>query len=485
MVAACLLMAASSAGAETVTILQTAEPPALDPSGDYLEHAENVGSQIMEPIVWLDSDMQPDPRLAVSWQNIEPLVWEIKLRTGVKFHNGEPFNAESVIASFNYMRREDSAQRARFSNWESMEAVDDETVRVHTKTEDPRFLSTLIQLVIMPQGVLASDPESLAQNPVGTGPFMLANWVPGERIELEKNPNYWRGEPKVDGIVFQTVPESSARVAALRAGQADLIVHVPPEQVEAIDSAPDTKILSAPSVRGITFFLDTRKAPFDDQRVRQAVNYAVDMDAINRGLFDDRALLANGSSHPSTFGHNADLAPYPYDPDRARELLAEAGYADGFEVDFWYPTGRWLKDVEVAEAVAAMLGEVGIRTNLRTAEYNTFLDDMFGARLEGMALIGILSQLDADRTVSLFLQSKGANTVWVDDPTLDEYFAKAQTLDLAERETVLHEMEEYIHDQAFWLFGYWQPDLYGANAKLQWTPPGNARLVLWDIDVAD
>ncbi len=468
---------------KTITILQSAEPKAFDPSGTYLSHEENVGTQIIEPIVWLDSELKPDPRLALSWRNVEPLVWELKLRTGVKFTNGEPFNADAVVASFDYMTRADSAQKARFTNWQAVEKIDAATVRVRTKTPDPRFLTTLIQLYIMPPGALKSKPGSLVENPVGTGPFKLARWVKGQQIVLEANPGYWRGQPKVDRIIFKAVPEASARVAALLARQADLIQNVPPELVDLLDRGTNTKILSAASTRGVPIIFDSRTPPFNDVRVRQALNYAIDKESINRNIFGGRALIVAATSHPSTFGHNAELKPYPYDPQKAKDLLTQAGYPTGFEVEFHHPTGRWLKDNEVAQAMAGMLEQVGVRTRLRTGEYNSFFSAWQKGELKGMTMIGVLSQVDADRTVQLFLASQGSNSIYWKDANLDARFDAAQTLDLQKREQLLKEMEVFIYQQAPWLFMYFQPDLFGANKKLKWTPPRNERLVIWNIDL--
>jgi peptide/nickel transport system substrate-binding protein len=468
---------------KSLTILQSSEPKALDPSGTFLSHEENVGTQVYDNLAWLDRDLKPDPKLAASWRNVSPLVWEVKLRTGVRFTNGEPFNADALIESFKYMTRPQSAQRARFTAWEAMERVDDFTVRIRTKAPDPRFLITLVQVQVMPPGLLKANPGSLADRPIGTGPFKFVEWVKGERIVLEANDDHWRGRPKVDRLVFKAVPEAAARVAALQAGQADLILNVPPESVELLDRGANTKVISIPSTRNVTIIFDNRTPPFNDARVRQAMNYAVDKDSLNRNILGGRALIQATPSHPLTFGHNAEVKPYPYDPQKAKELLAQAGYPNGFPTEFHHPTGRWLKDVEVAQAVAGMLEKVGVRSRLLTREYNTFFSTWAKGELKGMAMIGTLSQIDADRTVWLFLHSKGNFPHYSKDPKLDALYDQAQTLDLAKRERLLKDMEVYIHQQAPWLFLYFQPDLFGANKKLKWAPPRNERLVLWDADL--
>jgi peptide/nickel transport system substrate-binding protein len=217
--------------------------------------------------------------------------------------------------------------------------------------------------------------------------------------------------------------------------------------------------------------------------VRQALNYAVDKESINRNIFGGRALIEVTTSHPSVLGHNTDLKPYPYDPEKAKALLAEAGYPNGFDIEFHHPNGRWLKDVEVAQAIGAMLEKVGIRPKLMGAEYNTFFTAWSKGELKGMAMIGILSQVDADRTAQLFLYSKGPNSLYSRDPNLDQRFEAAQVLDDAKREAALKDMEKYIHETAPWLFTYFQPDVYGASKKVTWTPPKNERLMIRDIDI--
>jgi peptide/nickel transport system substrate-binding protein len=484
-----LVLLSSTLGAQApktpkrITVLQSSEPKAFDPTGTFLAHEENVATQIIDNLAWLDRDLKPDPKLAVSWQNVSPLVWQVKLRTGVKFTNGEPFNADAVVESFKYFIRPHSAQRARFIAWEGIEKVDDATVRIRTKAPDPRFLITLVQLQIMPTGVLRTNPESLADRPVGTGPYKLLEWIKGERVVLEANDDHWRGRPKIDRLTFRAVPEASARVAALQAGQADLVLNVPPESVPLLDRGATTKVLSVPSTRNVTIIFDNRTPPFNDVRVRQALNYAVDKDSLNRNILGGRALIQSTPSHPLTFGHNADIKPYPYDPQKAKELLAQAGYAAGFTTEFHHPTGRWLKDVEVSQAVAGMLEKVGVQSKLLTREYNTFFSTWAKGELKGMAMIGTLSQIDADRTVLLFLHSQGQFPHYSRDPKVDALYEQAQTLDLSKREQVLRDMERYIHDQAPWLFLYFQPDLFGARKALQWVPPRNERLVLWDADL--
>ncbi|PYM58429.1 MAG: hypothetical protein DMD79_19155, partial [Candidatus Rokuibacteriota bacterium] len=190
----------ASAAVKELTIVQPADVRGLDPS-NLLATEENVAYQIYDQLVWLTSDLKIDPKLAESWRNLDPLNWEIKLRKGVSFTNGEPFNADAVIESFKYMTRPQSQERARFQTWETINKIDDYTLKVKTTAPDPRFLTVLVSLLIMPPSVLKTDPASLADKPIGTGAFKLTEWVKGERIVLDANPSHWRGKPKLDRLI--------------------------------------------------------------------------------------------------------------------------------------------------------------------------------------------------------------------------------------------------------------------------------------------
>ena len=305
------------AAGKEITIIQPADVRGLDPSS-LLGTEENVAYQIYDQLVWLTSDMKIDPKLAESWRNLNPLNWEIKLRKGVKFTNGEAFNADAVIESFKHMTRPQSQERARFQSWESISKVDDYTLRVKTVSPDPRFVTVLVSLLIMPPQVLKTDPNSLADKPIGTGPFKLAEWVKGERIVLDANPDHWRGKPKLDRLVFKAIPEASARMAALQAGQADLILNVPPESVPLIERGANTKLIWVPSTRNVTIIFDQRSAPFNDVRVRQAMNYAVDKESINRNILGGRGLIQGTASHPSTFGAQRGDQALPLRPPKGQ-----------------------------------------------------------------------------------------------------------------------------------------------------------------------
>ena len=464
--------------------MQPAEVRAFDPSASTLYHEQWVFRHIYDDMSWFDKEQKPDPKLALSWRNVDPLTWEIKLRTGVKFSNGEPFNADAVVESFKYLTRPEAVTRAGLATWTAIEKVDDATVNVKTTVPDPRFLGSLINVVVMPPGVLKSNPASLVEKPIGTGPYKLAEWVKGDRIVLEANADYWRGKPKIDRIIIKSAPEASARVAALQSGQADVISNVPPESVDLLDKGANTKVLPVTGLRNVTIIFDTRTKPLDNVLVRRALNHAVDKESIIRNILGGRATIQTGTTHPLTPSHNNDLKPYAYDPQKAKQLLAEAGFPNGFEIEFHHPTGRWIKDVEVSQAVASMLEAVGVRAKLATGEYGTYISTWNKGEYGGMAMIGTLNLVEPDEVLQRFLYSKGTWPHSVKDPKIDAFYeSEAKELDPAKRTQILQEAEAYVNDQAYWLFLYFQGELYGANKRMKWTPPVNEHLIFWDADV--
>jgi len=484
-----LILSISVAPAATslkqITVLVAVEPKSLDLSVEDLNHDLFVDAQVNDNMVGFTNDLKQDPRLALSWRNIDKLTWEVKLRQGVKFSNGEPFNADAVLENFKYLTRDASALKTEgFEPWDRIERVNDYTVRVKTKVPNAEFLLGLFWLHIYPPGVLKSDPGSLSDRPIGTGPYKVVDWVKGERIVLEANDSYWRGRVKIDRVTFRFVPEASARVSALLARQADLIIDLPPESIGLVNKNLNTKAVSIAGLRSIDLVYDTRTPPFNDVRVRQALNYAVDKQSIIKNILGGRALIQATPSHPLTFGHSPDVKPYPYDPQRAKRLLAQAGYPNGLKIDFHYPTGRWLKDVEVAQSVGGMLKKVGVNANLITMEYGGFFSAWLKKQWKGMSMLGTENFIDSDQVVQLFLYSKGALSFSYTDRKLDAMYEQDQReFDVAKRRQLLHEMEAYISKQAPWLFLYFQPQLYGINSKLKWDPPANELMLFWDAEL--
>lgn len=472
-------------GPKEVTVLQSADIKTFDPSMAFGSHELNVQAHIYDALAAIDPELNQKEWLATSWKMLTTTTWEVKLRENVKFHNGDTMSADDVVESFKYLTREAASARANLQGWASVDKVDDRTLKITTKAPDIRFFGELTSMIVMPASVLRSSPATLADKPIGTGPYTLTEWAKGERIVMSANSTYWGAKPKITKITWRGVPEASARIAALQAGQADLVVNVPPESVALLSSSANLRVDSAHSLRNITLIFDARVAPFKDVRVRQALNYAVDKESIIKNILGGRGAVQATPSYEKTPNHNASVKPYPYDPEKAKQLLRDAGYPNGFEVEFHHPTGRWIKDVEVTQAIAGMLEKVGVRSKLSTGEYTSFFNTWATGAYKGMTMIGTLNQYDADQVFQLFLYSKGRWGAYVGaDPKIDRlYEAQNTELDAPKRKQILHEMEQYVHDQAYWLFLYFQDDVFGVNKKLKWRAPSNEKIWLWEADL--
>ena len=272
------------------------------------------------------------PSMAESWEVIDDTTWRFTLRQDITFQNGEPFNAE--VAKYNLDRLIDPDVKAYTwffvsdADYESCEVVDEYTIDIHTKTPSAVVADALHYTLIVPMDYYSTTPlEELASNPIGSGPFKMTEWVPDDHMTLERWDDYWGAAPNVETVIFRPVPELSTRISELVTGGADIILNVAPDQTGQIEACETCQVLGTSGGRDIFIMIDLRFVPFDDVRVRQALNYAVDKQAILDAFFKGNGTILAGVANG--FWEDKDLEPYAYDPDKALELFAEAGYTPG------------------------------------------------------------------------------------------------------------------------------------------------------------
>lgn len=463
----------------TITVVQGAEPECLDPYVSNLTHTFNIARHVYDALANLDGDLKIAPQLATEWKNVDPTTWDVTLRDDVTFTNGDPVTAKDVAASIKYGAASNS--KNFFASWKDAQAQDDHTVRITTNGPDPSFESTLTRVFVMPSSVLGSDSGSLCTKPVGSGPYEFKEWRKGQDVKMTARPDHYL-HPKIQTIIMKAVPEGSTRVNMLLSGEADLITNVPTDSLDQIASNSDTQVLSEHGIRRVVNIVDTRKAPFNDVRVRQAMAHAVDMNAIADTVLGGHATVAIAGRPAASPYANKDLQPYAYDPGKAKDLLIEAGYKDGFTFDYHYPTGRWLKDSEVAQAIGGYLAKVGIKANLKTTQYDTFFGDWSSGKYSGMSMIGVIDfDGNPGATSKLFLSSDGSWSFSWTDPKFDDLMKKASVeIDNDKRIGLYQDMEKIIHDQAIWCCGYDQDELYAANKDLNYQVHPAERIVLWN-----
>lgn len=468
-------------GKTTAVIVQGSEPDSLAPDIDAIRTSVRVHNHMFEAATkysWDGEEITLEPSLTDSWEQVEPDRWRFHVHPGIKFHNGEDLTAEAFKFSLDTYIGNAGMVSTIFAD-RQIEVVDDMTFDVVTDAENFAALpATMSFLAIYPpayyEEVGGSDGFGIA--PVGTGPYKFVSWDKGVEIKLEANEDYW-GEQKaqIPEIIFRAVPDAATRVAQLETGEADMITDLPPELAERVEGLDDAHTKEMDSNRRLFFFFNTFESPTDDLLVRQAVNYAVDTQSIIDNLFEGHAGRIKGIYLPGEAGYNPDFEGYPYDPDMARELLAEAGYEDGVEVDLHYTIGNTTLDEETAEAVQGQLAEVGIAANMDGRPVSALSQDYANQTSTGMNFWSFAPVwFDPSFIMIVHFSSTGLyryNASEEQDAMIDAAFSET---DADRRIELYQELEEYLTlEKAVWLPLYAQQDIYGVSDALNWDD--NAR----------
>ncbi|WP_408633672.1 ABC transporter substrate-binding protein [Pseudorhodobacter aquimaris] len=459
----------------------------------YTKELENVDSYfnssregvVMQRAVW-DGLIYRDPitneykgNLATSWEWIDDKTLELTLREGVTFHNGDAFSADDVVATVNFVAKEENgAKTQRNVNWmESAEKVDDFTVRIKTKEVFPAAIEFLSGPVsIYPAEYYAEvGPSGMGLAPVGTGPYKVVEVVPGQKFVLEKNENYHdspKGQPSIGRIEIRTIPDVNTQIAELFSGSLDLIWQVPADQAEKLAAMGDQFVVSNESTMRVGYLsMDAAGRssmdpnPFQDIKVRQAVNYAIDRNAIVDNLLKGESKVVWTPCFPSQFGCDQNVTTYPYDPAKAKELLAEAGYPNGFETPFYA-----YRDRDYAEAISSYLNAVGIKTDFKMLQYSALRElNMKGDVPLSFQTWGSYSINDASAMVSQFFKHGSLDSTR-DDQVLE-------WLDVADQSNVPETRLEYytkaltrIADEAYWAPMFSYNTNYVTSPEVDYTP---------------
>jgi len=469
-----------------VVIVIGGDPSTLDPqlADDGNERA--VNDNIYETLIARDSKtMKLVPALAESWEQVDDTTWRFTLRKGVKFHNGEDWNAEAAAYSINRVIDPDfaSEQISFYATITGAKVVDEYTVEVTTEGPDPILPTRLYWMKMVPPKYASEDADTFAQKPVGTGPYKFVEWVKGDHITLEANTDYWGGAPSIKTVVIRPIPDEVTRLAALQAGEVDLVRGLLPEYVGEVPKAASTPGLEFPWLR-----FNTTKGLTADKRIRLAINYAIDKEALAESLYLGYAVPAQGQLlTPGHFGFNPNLKPYPYDPDKAKELLAEAGYA-GEEIEFVGEAGRWLKDKELIEAVAGQLRDVGLNIKVNIVEWSAWLDLLFaGAEAAPPIQFSAHSNelLDADRTLTAIYHSEGSQSAYKNEEVDRLIDAGRTETDVAKREAMYHQALQIAYDEAALVPLLNLKDIYGLSERLQWEPRLDGKIFAVEMRLAE
>ena len=464
---------------DTIKVAIGVDLDTVDPHAQTTTMVYNVLRHCYETLVWFDEKGNVIPWLAEKWEvSPDGKVYTFYIRKGVKFHDGSELDAYVVKANFD--RWLDPTvrvpQRGQLGPIERVEVVDKYTVKVYMKTPYAVFLKALgAYLFITSSRVITSFGNKTITEVVGTGPYKFVAWEKGKRIVIERFDDYWGEKPVLKRIEWLVIPEASTRLAALLAGDVDFAFNLPPTDLERVKSDARFTVLTPTSNR-IIFVAMVPRGPLADPKVRQAINYAVDVDSIIKNVLYGLAIKTNAPLPPHFFGY-ADMPPYTYNPDKAKQLLAEAGYPQGFKVVLMHPTGRYLMDKQVAEAIQAYLSKVGITVELKTMDWPSFVAELLkplDQKTYDMVLLG-WGPAVADAHFALYGQfhssqapPKGLAAAHYNNSEVDKLLEAALAeLNESKRAEYYKKAIEIIWREAPWVFLYTQKWFFASSASLE------------------
>jgi len=483
-----LLALSAPSAAKTLVFCSEGNPEALNPQIVTTTTGMNVAKQMFNNLVeFRPGGTEIEPALATDW-TISPdgREYVFKLREGVRFHSNARFtptremNAEDVVFSLERQWKEDhpfhAVSGARYDYFkdlgmpdllESIEAIDERSVRIRLKRPEAPFLADLAMAFNAIQSaeyaatlLKAGTPEAIDSEPIGTGPFMFDGYRRDVSVRYRAFPDYWKGRPAIDTLVFSITPTTAARFTKLKAGECHVMAFPSPEDAAAIKADPRLALHTQEGFNIGYLAMNTSKPPFDDPRVRRAMNLAIDREAILEGVYAGAGVSAKNPLPPTLRAYDDTISAYPYDPEAAKRLLKEAGYPEGFETDLWYmPVSRpYNPDAKrVAEIIQADLEKLGIRARLETEEWNAYRRALQDGETS-MALYGWTGDNgDPDNFMHTLLSCTaarlGGNNVarWC-DPAYDALVTEAkETADRARRADLYRQAQAIFHEQAPWV----------------------------------
>ena len=482
-----LLRRASAASRDRVVIYHSSVADSIHPYNHSSSPIYGNWQHVIEPLVELDYDKKDYVGvLAESWE-FQGKQWVFKLRQGVKFHNGAPLTSKDVAFSIEKMRDEKggSLQAPNFKDVTEVQTPDDQTVVFVTKQPLAIFLDRLENRFILSKVAGDKFGDQLYQNPIGTGPYKFVSYQRGGNMVFTRNDDYWGGKAAIKEVVFRKVTEEAARLAALESGQADFINNVPVHEVARFQKHPRVRIDRLEGLRMFLLAMNVAHKPFDNKLVRQAVNYSVDAPAIVKNIFDGIGYPLNGPVGSNVIGADPKHKRYPYDPKKARELLAEAGYKDGCDVQLYYSPGRYPKDREVCQVVAAQMVKGGFRVELISQEWALFWDKtgVNGGRLP-FYYIGRGSLTDADTLYDQYFRTGTTKRTNYSNPELDKIIIEQQkTADPKKRVALLQQAGKIIMEEAPMVPLYNLADIYGIARNLIWEKRPDEKVLAWDMKI--
>lgn len=475
----------------SLVLLQGVDSNTLDPLVRNSVPEFTVNMHVFDLMTWRNAEtLEIEPRVVADWTTVDDTTWEFTLVEGAQFHDGTPVNAEAAVFSFERATLETVGDSGRVhqivpqTNFESAEVVDDLTFRVLTSEPAPIMLDMMNSYEIQPPSHYDMESE-VPDNPLGSGKYRFVEWVRDDHITLEANPDHWDGPPPIQEITIRPVPEDSSRVIALQNQEAQIVVNVPPDLVPQVEEDENSRISDVEGGRSIFVGIRNDVEPFGDVRVRQALNYALNFEAISEALLEGfgekmRTIVNPPNDHP-------DLEAYPYDPEMARSLLEEAGVEEGHQVVMNAPRGRYIKDDQIAEAIAQNFRDVGFDIDLQVLDWSLYAGELLpSGEPDPLFFLGLGSPFSGQEELRYVHPEYSLNyTRWEDEEYVELYDELSTTIDEDRRQELLYRLQEIVMEQCPWVFVWKQVDFYGAAANLEWEARADERIWMADARYTD
>ena len=460
-----------------LTIALPSNPETIDPHQFRSVLTGSILTNLCETLLTRDAKtMELKPLLATSWRNVNPTTWEFKLRKGVKFHNGEPFDAESVKFSIDRTIGSKLNTLGKVlwppSIGQEVQIVDPGTVRISTKVPDPilpnRVAAESVNMV-PPKAMADYREKFVADRTIGTGPYRFVEYVVGDRLVVEANPDYWGAKPASQRIVWQIIPDAATRVAALSRGTVDVIVNLPVPLISTVEGDSKLAVYAELGSSVHLLLLNALQSPsLKDRRVRQALAHAIDRATIVKSLYAGRGQLTN-SVVARQVTNATDPGPHAYDPERAKKLLAEAGQGGGFDLTLWQATGRWSQAEEAAQLIAGYWEKIGVRVSLQTLEWGEYNRRAGRGLLKDAGYYAFINGTwDPSYLTQRFLPSYGSFRYY--DATGDLLHVieeHEQTFEAKKRRELATRVQKGLQEEVGWLYLWQLDEIFGMSRKVK------------------
>ena len=476
---------ASAASRDRVVVFQGVGLDSLHPYAYSGGGISGIWQHVIEPLIEMDfSRNEYAGVLAESWE-FQGRKWIFRLRKNVRFHDGSPFTSKDVLFSIDRMVNDKkSLQASNFIEVTGVEAPDEHTVVISTKQPSAVLLERLNNRFIVSQSAVEKSNNQLDNYRIGTGAYKITSWQRDGLLVLARNDEYWRAKPEIKEAIFKTVKEEAARVSGLLAGQADVISNLPIEEIPRVAKHPRTRVEKVPGYRMYFLAMNVTHKPFDNKLVRQAFNYSIDPVVILKHIYEGNGYVLNGPLSSNMVGYDPTIKRYPFDPKKARELLAKAGFPNGLEVKLYLAPDRHLKGKEVCQVIASQLNESGIKVELTPQEYPIYWgrDGVNGGKLP--FYYAGRSAFDADTFYDQYFHTGVTKRTGYSNPEFDKMIEEEQrTADPKKRLAALQQAGRMIMEDAPIVPLYTLAEIYGVARNVVWKGNPNNEIIVSDMKI--